>query len=74
MKDIQHLGESSWTVRVCQHYLSKLAVNAHYIIDNRYPVKLNSCDCCSHAIEGQYGDTSFGMYFSCLSILSIKSR
>ena len=62
MKDSLLLGESKWAVRLCQHYLSKLAVNPSYIIDNHYQVKLNTCDCCYQSIEGQYGDTSMGKY------------
>ena len=62
MKDSLRLGESKWTVRLCQHYLSKLAVNPSYIIDNHDQIQFNSCDCCNRSIEGQYGDTSIGMY------------
>ena len=56
----------AWTIRLSHHYLSKLAVNDSYIIDNRYPVKQNRCDCCHKNIEGQYGDTSIGMLLWCI--------
>ena len=62
MKDSLRLVESKWTVRLSHHYLSKLAVNPSYIIDNHDQIQFNSCDCCNQSIQGQYGDTSIGMY------------
>ena len=59
LKDSQCLEEHEWAVRLSHHYLSKLAVNSSFIVNNQYldhHSKLTTCD-----MEGQYGDTSIGM-------------
>lgn len=58
LKDSQCLEEHEWAVGLSHHYLSKLAVNSSFIMNNQYldhHSKLTTCD-----MEGQYGDTSIG--------------